>query len=125
MNSAATLVAAIGSLMLLTAAGQAQEPAGQVYSAPRTSYGHPDLQGIWQAVNTAVWDIQDHSARPGVPAGQGVVEGDEIPYRPSAAAQREENFRNRLTADPEANCKMVGVPRITYMLYPFQIVQTP
>jgi len=125
VNSAAALVAAVASLMLLTTAGQAQEPADQAYTPPRTSYGHPNLQGIWQAVNTAVWDIQDHSARLGVPAGQGVVEGDELPYQPLAAAQREENFQNRLTADPEASCKMVGVPRITYMPYPFQIVQTP
>ena len=125
MNSGATLVAAAVSLTFLASVGHAQEPAAEAYTPPRTAYGHPDLQGVWQAVNTAVWDIEDHSARLGVPAGQSVVVGDAIPYRPSAAAQREENFRNRLTADPEANCRMVGVPRITYMPYPFQIVQTP
>jgi len=125
VNSSATLVAAAVSLTFLAGVGHAQEPAAQAYTPPRTAYGHPDLQGVWQAVNTAVWDIEDHSARLGVPAGQSVVVGDAIPYQPSAAALREENFRNRLTADPEANCRMVGVPRITYMPYPFQIVQTP
>ncbi len=125
MNSATTLVATAASLMLLTTAGQAQEQVDETYTPPRTSYDHPDFQGIWQAVNTAVWNIEDHSARLGVPAGQSVVVGGAIPYQPWATAQREENFRNRLTADPEANCKMVGVPRITYMPYPFQIVQTP
>ncbi len=125
MSSATTLVVALVSLLLLTSACHAPESTDQAYTLPRTSYGHPDLQGIWQAVNTAVWNIQDHSARLGVPAGQGVVEGDEIPYQSSAAAQRAENFQNRLTADPEASCKMAGVPRITYMPYPFQIVQTP
>ena len=113
MNSAATLVAAVVSLMLLTSVGQAQGPADQTYTVPRTAYGHPDLQGIWQAVNTAVWNIQDHSAELGVPAGQSVVVGKEIPYRASALAQREENYRNRLTADPEANCRQridSGVP---------------
>ena len=98
---------------------------GQDYSPPRTEHGDPDLQGIWQALNTAVWDIQDHPATLGVPAGQGVVIDGEIPYQAWAAEQREENYKNRLTADPEANCKMVGVPRITYMPYPFQIFQTP
>jgi hypothetical protein len=97
----------------------------QTYRAPRTSDGRPDLQGIWQALNTAVWDIQDHSASLGVPAGQGVVEGSDIPYRPDALKQRQENFANRASADNEAKCHMVGVPRITYMPYPFQIVQTP
>ena len=125
MKSAAMLVAAAVLLMLMTSAGRAQGQADQGYTPPPTSYGHPDLQGVWQVLNTAVWDIQDHPARLGVPAGQSVVRGDGIPYRPSAAVQREENFESRMTADPEANCKMVGVPRITYMPYPFQIVQTP
>ena len=99
--------------------------AGQDYSPPRTEYGDPDFQGIWQVLNTAVWDIQDHPATLGVPAGQGVVIDGEIPYQAWAAEQREENFKNRLTDDPETSCKMVGVPRITYMPYPFQIFQTP
>lgn len=99
--------------------------AAQTYRAPRTADGKPDLSGIWQAMNTAVWDIQDHSASLGVPAGQGVVEGGEIPYRPEMLKQRQQNFANRRTEDPEAKCHMVGVPRISYMPYPFQIVQTP
>src|SRR6185436_19544253 len=91
----------------------------------------PDLQGVWQAMNTAAWDIQDHTGQrfPGLPArfampgGAGVVEGNEIPYRQSSREKKAENFRNRLTADPEASCYLPGVPRITYMPFPFQIVQ--
>ena len=56
----------------------------QEYEVPRTIAGQPDLQGVWQAVNTAVWDIQDHSAEYGVPAGQGVVVGNDLPYQPWA-----------------------------------------
>jgi hypothetical protein len=107
----------------------------QPYQAPRTADGKPDLNGIWQALNTANWDLQEHAARPGlvvalgavgaVPAGLGVVEGDEIPYLAAAAAKKKENFENRLTADPEIKCYLPGVPRATYMPYPFQIVQTP
>src|SRR5437660_1812258 len=95
------------------------------YQAPRTSDGKPNLNGIWQALNTANWDIQEHAARPGqvvalgaagaVPAGLGVVEGDQIPYLPAAAAKKKENFDKRLTADPEIKCYLQGVPRATYM----------
>jgi len=85
-----------------------------------------DLNGIWQALNTAAWDLQDHTGQLGVPPGQGVVEGNEIPYMPWAAAKKKENFASRKTADPaEANCYLPGVPRATYMPYPFEIVQTP
>ena len=109
--------------------------AAEAYKAPRTADGKPNLNGIWQALNTANWDLQEHAARPGqvvalgaagaVPAGMGVVEGDEIPYLPAAATKKKENFDNRLTADPEIKCYLPGVPRATYMPYPFQIVQTP
>ena len=115
---AAALAAA--AVLLSAPLGVAQQ-----YRAPRTADGRPDLQGIWQAMNTAVWNIQDHNAELGVPAGKGVVEGNELPYLPAALARRQENFKNRATEDPEAKCFMVGVPRITYMPYPFQIFQTP
>jgi len=129
-------VAVIGTNVLLAASVAstlvaAQSPAPRAYSPPKTSLGQPDLQGVWQAVNTAAWDIQDHSAQrfPGlparfsVPAGQGVVEGNEIPYQPWALEQKRKNYENRATADPEAQCYMPGVPRITYMPHPFQIFQ--
>ena len=117
----------IGRLFVLGFAMFALMPltsAAQQYTPPRTADGNPDLQGVWQAMNTAVWNIQDHSAELGIPAGQGVVVGDDLPYQPWALEQRQENYRNRLSEDSEANCKMVGVPRITYMPYPFQIFQT-
>ena len=117
------------ALVVIPAAAQAP------YRAPRTSDGKPNLNGIWQAVNTANWDLQGHAARAGLvvalgavgaePAGLGVVEGEEIPYLPAAAAKKKENFANRLTADPEIKCYLPGVPRATYMPFPFQIVQTP
>ena len=105
----------------------------QTYRAPRLS-GRPDLNGIWQAMNTANWDLLDHPAQPGsfpqtgaigaVPAGQSVVEGGEIPYKPEAKKKRDDNFAKRMTEDPEAKCYMPGIPRATYMPYPFQIVQS-
>lgn len=92
---------------------------------PRTPDGKPDMSGIWQAVNSAAWNILPHSAEQDVPAGLGVVEGNEIPYRPEAAAKQRENYANRAKLDPETKCWLPGVPRATYMGFPFQIVQTP
>ena len=99
---------------------------------PRAWDGHPDLNGVWQAIGTAHWDIQDHTASSGhpdlgaigaVPPGLGVVVGNEIPYQDWALEQKQTNLENRLSADPEAKCFMPGVPRATYLPYPFQIVQ--
>jgi hypothetical protein len=112
----------LAGLILFTAQTAMTQDA---YKVPRTMDGQPDLQGIWQALNTANWNIQDHSAELGVPAGQGVIDGNTIPYQPWALEQRQENYKNRPLGDSEANCEMVGVPRITYMPYPFQILQTP
>ena len=124
---------AIGVLLLVGALwfaqrqvpAQVQAPAAGPGALPRTSDGKPDFSGIWQVMNAAAWNIQDHEAEKGAPAGQGVVEGNEIPYLPAALTQRNENYKNRLTADPETKCFLPGVPRIMYMPYPFQIVQSP
>ena len=84
-------------------------------------------------MSTANWNIEDHPAGPGhpdlgaigaIPPGQGVVVGGDDPLPGSAARQqRDENFANRMSADPEAKCFMPGVPRATYLPYPFQIIQ--
>jgi hypothetical protein len=122
---------ATGSVLLTAMLGAAQTPA---YRAPRTADGKPNLNGIWQAVNTADWDLQGHAASKGpvpslgavfsVPPGLGVVEGDEIPYLPAAAARKKENQSNWVKLDPEVKCYLPGVPRATYLPYPFQIVQS-
>ena len=102
-----------------------QNSGGAQNGVRRTADGKPDLSGIWQVMNTANWNIQDHNAEKGMPAGQGVVEGNELPYTPAAAAKKKSNFENRATADPESKCFLPGVPRVTYTPFPFQIVQTP
>src|ERR1700687_2322194 len=126
----AITIAAGAALVVMSATlSTAQSSA---YVTPRTADGKPDLNGIWQAVNTANWDLQDHQAQGGlpqmgaigaIPPGQGVGEGNEIPYKPAAAAKRRENFQKRLTDDPEVKCYLPGVPRATYLPYPFQIIQ--
>src|SRR5262245_41835556 len=104
---------------------RATHTAAQAPAAPRTAHHRPKLQGIRQVLNTAAWDIQDHPARLGVPAGQGIVDGNEIPYQPAALAKKRANFENRATADPETKGYLPGVPRIMFMPFPFQIFQAP
>jgi hypothetical protein len=121
-----------GGLLLATLSVAGQAP---VYRAPRTADGKPDLNGIWQALNTANWDLEGHAAAMGpvavlgavfaVPPGQSVVEGDTIPYLPEAAAKKKENQANWVKLDPEIKCYLPGVPRATYLPHPFQIVQGP
>jgi hypothetical protein len=113
-------VAAVAVLSLMTASGQS--PAAN--AIPRLADGKPNLNGIWQTLNTANFNIQDHAAEKGVPGGQGVVVGDEIPYQSWAIEKKQENFKNRAVEDPEAKCFQLGVPRITYAGHPFQIFQS-
>jgi hypothetical protein len=105
----------------------AQTPASRTgrYTGPRTPDGKPDLNGIWQVFNAAHWNLEPHSAEQGVPAGQGVVEGGTIPYKPEALAKKQQNYANRATADPFSKCYLPGVPRITYVPLPFEITQSP
>jgi hypothetical protein len=124
-----------------------QTPAA--YRAPRTADGKPDLNGIWQSLNEANFDLEAHMARPAmalrpgpygavpatavlalgavgsVPPGMGVVEGGPIPYKPEALAKKKENQDKWLERDPEIKCYLPGVPRATYMPQPFQVLQSP
>jgi hypothetical protein len=100
---------------------------------PRMPDGRPDLSGVWQTLNTAHWNLEPHvsdypvllelGAQFAVPPGQGVVDGGSIPYLREALAERDRRFANRLTEDPEGKCFLGGIPRSTYMPYPFQILQ--
>jgi hypothetical protein len=94
----------------------------------------PDLQGVWRAWNLAKYDLEDHGAKPGVPAGRGFVvdpADGRIPYKPEALAKRASNYEGTKTLDPVkstdpfAKCYLPGIPRMTYLGWPFQILQTP
>ena len=142
----AAAVSAVITVSVTRTAGQASRPA-------RTTDGKPNLNGVWQANNEANWDLQAHQARPGavtqpgvypypfaqvpaapvlalgaaagVPGSLGVVQGDgQIPYKPEAAAKKQENVAHWIDRDPELKCYLPGIPRATYMPYPFQIVQS-
>ena len=140
---AGAAVLAIFSLLATQTPGQAQaaRPA-------RVADGKPNFNGIWQVTNTANWDLLTHTMRPavghsgvyegvevlgapvlalgslgGVPPGPGVVEGNEIPYTPEAAAQKQDNADHWLDRDPEVRCYLPGTPRAMYMPYPMQIIQ--
>jgi len=122
--------ALLGCLLVVAGTANAQD---LLTGFPRMPDGRPNFTGVWQALGTAWLDIEPHAASEGhfyqlgamgaVPAGLGVVVGGEIPYLPEARAKQQENFENRLALDPVVRCYMPGVPRATYMPFPFQIVQ--
>lgn len=96
--------------------------------------GKPNLNGIWQTMNTANWDLEAHSARRiaaawsfgalfAIPAGKTVVMGGTIPYLPQALKVRDRIRAGWPKSDPETYCYLPGIPRATYMPYPFQIIQ--
>ena len=138
---AAVAVLTVVSLSVPRTAGQAQRLA--------RIDGHPNLSGIWQALNEANWDLEAHAARPGmvtqagvhplapvaaapvlalgtvgaVRGSIGVVEGGTIPYQPCAAGQKKDNAEHWLDRDGEVKCFLAGIPRPMYLPYPFQISQ--
>jgi hypothetical protein len=107
---------------------------GSAQTAPKRIGGHPNLNGLWQSMSTAYWNLEGHAASPlndfwrlgsigAIPAGQSVVKEGKIPYKPEALAKREQNRAGWPKTDPEAACYLPGIPRATYLPYPFQIVQ--
>ena len=147
------IIGALCAAFFALIAGQVSSPrpVAAQSSAPsitRQANGKPDFSGIWQANNTANWDLVTHEAMParvmqtgvqglspvpaapmlalgavgGVPPGVGVVEGDVIPYKPEALQKKQDNFEHWLDRDPEIKCYQPGVPRAMYMPYPFQIL---
>ncbi len=140
---AAAAAGALGTAFVLPVQGQ-----GEPSAIPRLANGRPDMNGIWQALNTANWDLEPHAARAAlamrqgpvvpvparevvalgaigsVPAGMGVVVGGEIPYNEAGLAKRRENQEDYLQRDPEIKCYLPGVPRATYLPFPFQMFQS-
>jgi hypothetical protein len=127
--------------------------SGEAVQSARMADGHPNFNGVWQALNEANWNLQAHDARAGavtqpgvypyeyarvpaapvlalgaaggVPASLGVVKGDgQIPYTTEAAAKRQDNADHWIDRDPELKCYVPGTPRAMYLPYPFQIVQS-
>lgn len=145
MNSVNRMRITAAVMMAVATSAYAQAPAA--YRAPRADGGKPDLNGIWQSLNEANFELEAHMARPAmalrpgpygpvpaaavlslgavgaVPPGMGIVEGGTIPYKPEALAKRKQNQEKWLTDDPEIKCYLPGVPRANYMPYPFQIFQ--
>jgi hypothetical protein len=120
---------------VIAAAGTALAVAPGALAQDRIA-GEPNMNGVWEALNTANWNLEPHAADviseaapmlgayAGIPAGLGVVDGGEIPYLPDALAKRDENRASFPQGDPEAKCYLPGIPRATYMPFPFQIIQS-
>ena len=110
------VVAAIAAVLSISPA--AQGPAG----VRRTPEGKPDLSGVWQSGGVSLYGDQGRAGAPTGPAGAPPPRREPLSYQPWAAAKQKQ-----LTAvdDPTAQCLLAGIPRITSMPMPFEIVQTP
>lgn len=132
-----SILAATAAAFVMAGSGPAFAQAGS-QAQPERIDGKPNLNGIWQAMNTAYQNLEPHAASgsyggsaadrilgaiAAVPAGLGVVEGGTIPYKPEALAALEKNKANRVKYDAESACYLPGIPRATYLPFPFQIVQ--
>jgi hypothetical protein len=132
---AAILLVAPSGVLAKTPVKSGAKPATGGALAHARLGGKPNLNGIWQVMSTANWNLEPHDAAQApvapeklgaigaIPAGLGVVDGGKIPYLPGAMAQLEANRKSAPTGDPEAACYLPGIPRATYMDHPFQIVQ--
>jgi hypothetical protein len=126
LMSAVAVAVCVAWLAPMPAAGQAGGKGN--YKAPRTNHKTPDLQGIWQAWNTAQYSLEWHGAATGIRAGKSFIVDPAdgmIPYRPEARQKQQQNFKNRVEADPMNSCYMTGVPRFVTSGYSFQVFQTP
>jgi len=133
----ATIVLGLAAAAALCASPSFAQNQGAAakQARPARIAGQPNMNGVWQAMGTAYWNLEAHSAEkiPGfyklgslaaIPAGQSVVDGDgKIPYLPAALAQRDQNRAGWPTNDPETKCYLPGIPRAMYMPFPFQIIQ--
>jgi hypothetical protein len=100
----APLGSGLAAVFLLTGSPVSGQAQTAPYRAPRTGDGKPSLNGIWQANTSVNYDLEPHAAKPSpvvalgatgaVPAGLGVVEGDQIPYKPKRSPRKRRTAKN-------------------------------
>ena len=112
------IVTAISALPIFAQAPAASKPI------PRTTDGHPDLSGIWQALGVSL--TGETAAQPGgaYPAGGGRGAREAPPYKPELLPKIKELASDPVNA-PSARCMLLGVPATTMNPMPIEIVQTP
>ena len=80
--------------------------AGQAYRAPPAPDGKPDLNGIWQALNEANYDLEGHMARPAMALRPGLT----VPLLPAKACPRFAWIGIRPPTVTGATLSLVGLP---------------
>src|SRR5258708_5521947 len=93
----------------------------KAWTAPRLEDGKPDQNGIWEVRAKIDANLE------GKIGGKNIIldpPNGRIPYKPEALAQRNRNALNKAQGDSMNQCYMPGVPRLAWIPYPFQIVQS-
>jgi hypothetical protein len=108
-------ILAIASLSACLATAQTTKPI------PRAADGKPDLSGVWQGGGVSLYG-EGPATRKVAPAVNPPPKREPVPYQPWAEAKTK---TYTAADDPTLGCLLPGVPRITSMPMPFEIVQTP
>ncbi len=118
MKLLGSITCALAVLCLTTITAQGQTKA---YTAPRLADGKPDLNGIWEVRTKVDADLESKVN------GKNIIvdpADGKIPYKAEALAKKKDNLQKRAAMDPVSKCKAPGIPRLTYVPYPFQIVES-
>src|SRR5437764_278334 len=106
----------VAALVVLSVSASAQ-------SIKRTADGAPDISGVWQSGGVSLYGDQGQAGPPAAARGAAPPPRREPPQYQPAYAAKQKTFT--AVDDPTAACLLPGVPRITSMPMPFEIVQTP
>ena len=83
--------------------------------APKTSWGAPDLSGLWRQPNGVKYTINIAAD----------LKPEDVPMLPSAAALYKQRQDSLSKDDPVGHCLLPGLPQMNAVPYPYKIFQSP
>jgi hypothetical protein len=132
------VAAAAALLVIIPATSQGQDKAGKGKAKaeakanpdvkhapiPRAADGKPDLSGVWQSGGVSInGEAGAPPLHPLPPIDNHPIRREPLAYKPAWEAKRAP--LDAALDDPTLFCLLPGVPRISTMPMPLEIVQTP
>lgn len=109
-------------LVTLTALAASLGFAQNSKPIPRLANGKPDLSGVWQSGGVSLYGEPGLSTKKFAPPVNPPPKREPIPYQ-AWAETKSKSFTS--ADDPTLKCLLPGVPRITSMPMPFEIIEKP